>query len=442
MASGIEVADDPLVGLNAAYDRGALLLRERDPRTARRRAAGRSARAQPPTSSTRRSRRPSAVRRQGVHGRRRGHRHDVPARRGRGGLDAPLRGWLGGAAPRIGGCAAGRGVAEPAPRRRHGGRSRRAVRLGVGAHTRAALAACDFTQFQAATGGAQRRQGGTESPPWVMTRAARRGSGPDRRSRGARAATAGRRPRPARRRRRVQPPPAAAPPPPTTVARSTPPPPPPPTGPPPRPPSSSTAPVPARSGRAPSRSARRRAPPRPPPTCPTTATSTASCRGSTSTPACWRWPRTPASRCWSGPSSWRSSRRNLDEFYMVRVAGLKRRDEAGLAVRSADGLTPREQLARISARTQALAVAHAKVFLDEVCPELDKRGHPDQLRWSDADRRPARRLSDLLHRARSSRCSRRWRSTRRTRSPTSPASRSTSPSPSATPRAAPSGSRG
>ncbi len=65
---------------------------------------------------------------------------------------------------------------------------------------------------------------------------------------------------------------------------------------------------------------------------------------------------------------------NLDEFYMVRVAGLKRRDEAGLGVRSADGLTPREQLARISARTQALAVAHARVFLDEVCPELDKEG--------------------------------------------------------------------
>src|SRR5919198_2890695 len=45
---------------------------------------------------------------------------------------------------------------------------------------------------------------------------------------------------------------------------------------------------------------------------------------------------------------------NLDEFYMVRVAGLKRRDETGLTVRSADGLSPREQLARISTKTQDL----------------------------------------------------------------------------------------
>ncbi|SDU44582.1 RNA degradosome polyphosphate kinase [Gordonia westfalica] len=61
---------------------------------------------------------------------------------------------------------------------------------------------------------------------------------------------------------------------------------------------------------------------------------------------------------------------NLDEFFMVRVAGLKRRDETGLSVRSADGLSPREQLMRIAGRTQSIADRHARVFLDSVRPAL------------------------------------------------------------------------
>jgi polyphosphate kinase len=86
---------------------------------------------------------------------------------------------------------------------------------------------------------------------------------------------------------------------------------------------------------------------------------------------------------------------NLDEFFMVRVAGLKRRDETGLAVRSADGLTPREQLARIAERSQALAERHARAFLEEVQPALAAKG-VYVLRWPDLTPPQRTRLSEYF----------------------------------------------
>ncbi|MCU1630282.1 MAG: Polyphosphate kinase [Pseudonocardia sp.] len=86
---------------------------------------------------------------------------------------------------------------------------------------------------------------------------------------------------------------------------------------------------------------------------------------------------------------------NLDEFYMVRVAGLKRRDEMGLAVRSADGLSPREQLRQIGERSQAISEAAARVFLDEVRPELAANGIHIR-RWSDLTDAQRLRLSDYF----------------------------------------------
>lgn len=87
---------------------------------------------------------------------------------------------------------------------------------------------------------------------------------------------------------------------------------------------------------------------------------------------------------------------NLDEFYMVRVAGLKRRDEMGLSVRSADGLSPREQLRRIGERTQQIARRHAGVFLDSVRPALADEGI-FVVTWADLDDAERARLSTYFH---------------------------------------------
>lgn len=87
---------------------------------------------------------------------------------------------------------------------------------------------------------------------------------------------------------------------------------------------------------------------------------------------------------------------NLDEFYMVRVAGLKRRDEMGLSVRSADGLSPREQLRRIGERTQQIATRHAKVFGELIRPALAEQGI-SIVTWSELDESERQRLSTYFH---------------------------------------------
>lgn len=73
---------------------------------------------------------------------------------------------------------------------------------------------------------------------------------------------------------------------------------------------------------------------------------------------------------------------NLDEFYMVRVAGLKRRDKTGLSVRSADGQTPAEQLVRIGHRTREVCDEQSRLFHDEILPGLKAEGIYF-LRWNE-----------------------------------------------------------
>jgi polyphosphate kinase len=76
---------------------------------------------------------------------------------------------------------------------------------------------------------------------------------------------------------------------------------------------------------------------------------------------------------------------NLDEFFMVRVAGLKRRIAAGVAVRAASGLMPRAVLEQIWEVTDELASRHAAVFRDDIVPALAKEGI-ELVRWEDLDR--------------------------------------------------------
>jgi polyphosphate kinase len=65
---------------------------------------------------------------------------------------------------------------------------------------------------------------------------------------------------------------------------------------------------------------------------------------------------------------------NLDEFFMVRVAGLKRRIVTGLAVPTNVGRSPQEVLADISSAAHALQVRHADAWKSLVQPALASAG--------------------------------------------------------------------
>ena len=65
---------------------------------------------------------------------------------------------------------------------------------------------------------------------------------------------------------------------------------------------------------------------------------------------------------------------NLDEFFMVRVAGLKRRMAAGVSVASASGLPPERVLEQISQEAHRLQERHAKLFHEKIEPALRAKG--------------------------------------------------------------------
>lgn len=73
---------------------------------------------------------------------------------------------------------------------------------------------------------------------------------------------------------------------------------------------------------------------------------------------------------------------NLDEFFMVRVAGLKRRIATGIAVRAASGLLPKEVLDGIWQRSRSQMGRQAEALRNDVLPELEANGI-ELMHWDD-----------------------------------------------------------
>ncbi len=88
---------------------------------------------------------------------------------------------------------------------------------------------------------------------------------------------------------------------------------------------------------------------------------------------------------------------NLDEFFMVRVARLKRRIEAGDQESGPDGLTPVQTLAAISQRVHQLMEKQHECFLDEIQPRLAAEGIR-LVRPTEVSEEQARFLEDYFRR--------------------------------------------
>lgn len=86
---------------------------------------------------------------------------------------------------------------------------------------------------------------------------------------------------------------------------------------------------------------------------------------------------------------------NLDEFFMVRVAGLKRRIDTGIAVPSISGLSPSQELRAIFRLSHQLQAEHANYSVNVLLPELKKNG-VSLLHWNQLSISQQERLSQFF----------------------------------------------
>ena len=83
---------------------------------------------------------------------------------------------------------------------------------------------------------------------------------------------------------------------------------------------------------------------------------------------------------------------NLDEFYMVRVAGLMRRIKAGITPVRASGLDAHQVLAQVTSRTKELTARQAALFQEDIRPALAER-NVKILGWDELDSDQQERLT-------------------------------------------------
>jgi polyphosphate kinase len=88
---------------------------------------------------------------------------------------------------------------------------------------------------------------------------------------------------------------------------------------------------------------------------------------------------------------------NLDEFFMVRVAGLKRQVKSQAIQRGPDGLTAEEQLRAISAQCHAMVQEQSRCLKEELLPGLSRHGIVLK-RTQDLSGEQSRWVKDYFHR--------------------------------------------
>jgi len=83
---------------------------------------------------------------------------------------------------------------------------------------------------------------------------------------------------------------------------------------------------------------------------------------------------------------------NLDEFFMIRVSGLHEQLEASVTERSPDGLSPQEQLARISEIVRGDVALATETLTHDLLPRLKEAGIR-LMRWEEIDADHRKRMT-------------------------------------------------